>query len=183
MSVLARSPCDKAIQFFFVALDCFARARNDVERSAHKSRAMATQPLRVIVRSPCDDAIQGLHERAGLRRSPSGPAPGPASVRPDDRLRPDPPAPRNDEHQILWTDCGKSLDPAVENSVCSRCIIPRKACAETVGKPWKNPVCSGEQPLRSWLKRCEHASPRSPPGPSHDPDHPRDLPRQFRHWR
>src|SRR5258708_15033797 len=27
--VIARSPCDEAIQAFFVTLDCFARARND----------------------------------------------------------------------------------------------------------------------------------------------------------
>jgi hypothetical protein len=58
LHVIARNSCDDAIQFLSVALDCFARARNDVEGSARQSRAMATRPLHVIARSSCDDAIQ-----------------------------------------------------------------------------------------------------------------------------
>jgi hypothetical protein len=69
--VIARSPCDDRVRrsskseggsdpvlFPTVAHGIFARARNDVERSARQSRAMATRPLHVIARSSCDDRVR-----------------------------------------------------------------------------------------------------------------------------
>ena len=40
-----RSPCDNAIQFFLAALDCFASARNDAERSVENSVSKVSRLL------------------------------------------------------------------------------------------------------------------------------------------
>jgi hypothetical protein len=46
LNVIARSPCDQAVQVSFVALDCFARARNDAERPAENSPRHCEELLR-----------------------------------------------------------------------------------------------------------------------------------------
>jgi hypothetical protein len=43
---LFRSPCYEVTPVSFVALDCFARARNDTERLAEKSQRHCEEPLR-----------------------------------------------------------------------------------------------------------------------------------------
>jgi hypothetical protein len=70
-SAEARSAKAEATPFFFGALDCLARARNDVERSARQSRATAARPLHVIARSSCDESNPVLFRCPGLLRKSS----------------------------------------------------------------------------------------------------------------